>query len=231
MTHTTEAAPAQPYSKHGPLIKLIFVMLGIWVLYRTLFFNVPLFIEETVVKLIFFGLPVWLYVFLTGEPDIFSDLKAKKLMPGIFGGLLFGGLFFLIGSLATVLGFSEAQIADIFFTAKFWREIFLGVMTGFWESLFFFGWIAASLKIAYPDWPRLRQLGLVTAIFVLFHLPAVVLWATSVTPAPMMSSVFGQILLLGIFAVAQGLIYYQTRNLYLLSLTHAFWGLTLQIYG
>jgi hypothetical protein len=100
----------------------------------------------------------------------------------------------------------------------------LALMTGFWESLFFYSWIMVAIQEKYHRWGLLNQVLLVAGIFVVFHLPNIFLRSASV---PIM---INQAILLAIFALGQGFFFARTRNLYALVLSQAIWGMVLLVH-
>lgn len=221
-----KAAPGHRYFLHS-----LGVMFLIWSLYRYLFTGMPVVIDESVGKLIFFGIPVWTYVILTQAPLLYDELSPKIFFKGLFLGLAFGGIFGFVGTLATLSGKSNVLIAPMFISVNFWWQFFLGLLTGFWESMFFFSWVFATLQLAFPSWNLVKVSLFNMLVFVLFHIPNLLIrfddtWSTSFS-----TYFFSQIFLLVAFSLGQGLLFYRYRNLYLLTITHAIWGMVLLVFG
>jgi hypothetical protein len=195
----------------------------LWFLYRGLF-NFPVIFDETLGKLIFFALPVWIYIHVTRDKKILKGLVPTKLPAGLLRGLAFGGLF---GFVAVVLAAfkHEGPVIEVpvFLADRFWYEWFLAILTAFWESLFFFGFVQTVLKNEFKELKVKQRLLLVSLIFLLFHLPNIVLRFSGV-------SISLQVLLLYLFALGQAIIFNQDENLYTLIMTHTIWGMVLLIH-
>lgn len=209
--------------RHQAFIPLVVTTFFIWLTYRVLF-SFPVWIDESVGKLIFFGLPVCLYAILAQTKVIQNTLDPKKLLIGLYLGLAYGGLYGFVGAFSVLMGKSNVDVSTVFLTSAFWWEFFLAMMTGFWESLFFFGWIMTIAEKRFPEWSIPQLVGFTSLVFVVFHLPNTFLRFE-------LQFLIGQIFLLSIFALGQSLIFLRYRNLYTLTLSHAFWGMVLLIYG
>ncbi len=203
---------------------LLFVVLLIWFLYRMLF-HFPVWFDEIIGKAIFFGLPVSLYISLTGTQVIRQTYAVGRLYRGLLLGVLIGGVFGFAATLTSFLGRGVVvQAAPLFTSNDFWWQFFLALMTGFWESLFFFSWVMVVVQEKYRRWGIWPQLLLVAAIFVIFHLPNTIL------RAPSALIVVNQVILLSIFAVGQGLLFARTKNFYALAISQAIWGMVLLVH-
>lgn len=196
-----------------------------WLLYRVLFIGVPIFIEEAFVKLIFFGLPVWIFMILSRSEAIYESLQPQKLKSGLFWGLVYGGALSLVGSFAVISQRSDVVIAPLLITPTFWWLFLLAVITGFWESLFFFGWVYSTVEENFKRWSVLKSFLFVAGVFVLFHLPNLVSQFSPAWGLPFVNYLVAQMLLMGVFALGQLSLFYYHRNLYILTLTHAVWGM------
>lgn len=188
-------------------------------LYRFLF-SFDVWFDEIIGKAIFFGLPVMLYISALSADHIVDTWAPKRLKPGLLLGLGIGGSFAFIGAIIGVLIKGGAvEVAPLFDAGVFWWEFFLSLMTGFWESLFFFSWIGNEV-FKRSKLPSVWQYMLIATIFLAFHIPNTVTQfpGTAILPA---------LLLIWLFAVGQSILFQRWRNLYLLTLTHALWGMTL----
>ena len=209
--------------RHHQFLPLLSVTFIIWLLYRILFVF-PVWFDESIGKFIFFGLPVWLYVIVAQTRVIFNSMSAKKLIPGLYLGLAFGGLYGFIGTVAFVADHQQFSNALLFLTPEFWWEFLLALLTGFWESLFFFGWVLAIAEKRFPSWDMTKMLAFTALVFILFHIPNTILRFP-------VSLIIPQIILLGFFSVGQALLFIRYRNIYTLAISHAIWGMVLLIYG
>jgi hypothetical protein len=207
---------------HTAFIPLLLVSFLFWLVYRSLF-HFPVWFDESIGKAIFFGVPVWLYIHLSGSRAIPETFSLAKLHPGLLSGIAVGGLFGFAASLLGVWQAGGAQPALVFMSDRFWWEFFLALMTGFWETLFFFSWIMIVLREKYIKWSLARQVLVVAALFLVFHIPNILLRFSGV-------AVLSQIILLFLFALGQALFFAQRRNGYALAVSHAIWGMVLLIH-
>ncbi len=195
----------------------------LWFLYRGLF-NFPVIFDETLGKLIFFALPVWIYINVTRDRNILKGLVPSKLPAGLLRGLAFGGLFGFVAVVLAALKHGAPVIeVPVFLADRFWYEWFLAILTAFWESLFFFGFVQTVLKNEFKQLSLKQRLLLVSLIFLLFHLPNIVLRFSGL-------GISLQVLLLYLFGLGQAIIFNQDQNLYTLIMTHAIWGMVLLIH-
>lgn len=210
-------------SGHILFIPLICVVAVAWILYRV-FFDFPIWVDETLGKAFFFGFPVWFYMVVTRFRAIPEALSYQRMKPGVLLGLAIGGIYGFTTSIVSFLQSDLGIQASVLFGAPgFWNEFFLGILTGFWESLFFFVFVGSVIFDKYKHRAFVLQLILIVLIFVLFHIPnTLLLFDQSMVP--------GQVIVLSFFALGQALVYYRWRNIYTLILSHAIWGLTLLFY-
>lgn len=210
--------------KHIAFIPLLVLVFIVWLIYRSLF-KFPIWFDETVGKAIFFGLPVWMYVSLTQSKTIRETFSVQRLIPGLFLGLAVGGVFGFSGVLASILKQPTAfQTVPLYMSDQFWWEFFLAIMTGFWETLFFYSWIMIVVTEKYIKWSLLNQLLMVSVIFLLFHVPNTLLRFQGMAAVT-------QIFLLFLFGLGQAILFAKYRNLYALTLSQAIWGMVIVIYA
>lgn len=218
---STSTSPLAGSTIFWPLLSL--TALG-WTLYRLLF-DFPIWFDESVGKAFFLGLPVWLYILVSRQTEIIAGLDCRKIRPGILLGLALGGIFGFVSSLlAYFRSPGLIQATPLFASNLFWYHFLLAILTGFWESLFFFGFVGTVIFDKYRRQSLLFQLLALVAIFVFFHLPNTFL----VFPN---AAIPGQVVTLSLFALGQALIFYRWRNLYTLTLSHAIWGLSLLFFS
>lgn len=219
-TSIPQSAAASDHIAFWPLIVLCLI---VWVVYRSVF-HFEVWFDEVVGKAIFFGFPVWLYVSLTQSRAIGDTFAPPKLYSGLMQGIALGGVYgFVTSILAFLLNRVEPQAALLFTSSQFWWEFFLALMTGFWETVFFFSWVMVAIQEKYREWSLLKQVLVVMVVFVVFHLPNTLLRFSG-------AQVFVQIGLLSLFAVGQALLFTGRRNGYALALSHAIWGMVLLVH-
>lgn len=212
------------HSAASPLfLPFLFLTLFLWFMYRSLF-SFPVWFDETVGKALFFGLPVWFYMLITGAKQITDTLNWSRFHRGLWLGLAIGGLF---GFAAAILAASQKmgvpQQAWLFATDEFWFEFGLALMTAFWETLFFFSFVQTVIQAQLKNWTWLNQALLVATIFLVFHLPNIILRFSGV-------AILQQVILLFFFGVGQALLFTKEKNAYALILSHAIWGMVLLVH-
>ena len=210
-------------ARHVIFFPLLTLCLVVWSIYRFRL-GFPVWFDEIFGKAVFFGLPVWLYVTVTGTMAVPESFSLSKLRRGLLLGVAVGGLY---GFSATIISFLirglEVQAAPYFMSDAFWWEFFLALMTAFWETLFFFAWVMTVVQEKYQLWSLAKQIGLVALIFVIFHVPNAIIRYSG-------TEVFVQLAVLFLFAIGQGFLYARRENSYALVLSHAIWGMVLLIH-
>lgn len=223
-------------AKHGVLPKLsqreahlfftpvLFLSLVVWIVYRMVF-KFPVWFDETVGKAIFFGLPVWLYVTVTRSMSVPNTFSLDKLKRGLLLGVAVGGIFGFAASLISAARPGVVvESAMLFSSDEFWWEFFLALCTGFWETLFFFSFVMVVIQEKYKNWALIRQVLVVALIFLVFHVPNMIL--RFATP----QAVLFQVFLMTFFAIGQALLFSREQNSYALTLSHAIWGMVLLVH-
>lgn len=204
-----------------PLLTLVLVL---WVLYRGMF-NFPIWFDEIIGKAIFFGLPVWLYVTLTGSNSVVKSLSPEKLKSGLLLGVAVGGVFgFVFSILSIIQNGAVVEAVSLFDSNIFWYEFILALFTAFWETLLFFSFVMTTIQDKFKNWPMLSQVILVALIFLVFHIPNIILRYD-------MASVLPQVFILFLFAIGQGFLFYSRKNSFALILSHAIWGMVLLVHS
>jgi hypothetical protein len=204
-------------------VTLVCISFLLWIFYRSLF-NFSVLFDETIGKAIFFGLPILIYVNCLKDKQIFETIKPSKLFPGLLRGLAYGGMFGFVVVVASLLKSGRSIMAvPVFIVDEFWHEFFLALLTAFWESLFFFGFIQIIMGKVFKQIKSLDKIMLVGLIFLIFHLPNIILRFGGF-------DVSFLILLLYLFGMGQAIIFEKERNIYTIMMTHAIWGLALMIH-
>jgi hypothetical protein len=203
-------------------LPLLFLSFIFWFLYRGLF-EFPVWFDETIGKAVFFGLPVWLYIIVSRHRAVADSFSSYKVRRGLMTGIAIGGLY---GFLAAILAVSQKGMvmpAYPFDSGAFWYEFFWALMTGFWETLFFFSFVLLATKKKFAKWNLVKQVLFVALIFLAFHLPNIVLRFQGI-------AIFYQIFLLTLFGLGQALLFYAEENGYALVISHALWGMVLLLH-
>jgi hypothetical protein len=139
-------------------------------------------------------------------PEWFDEIIAK----GIVFGISFGGV--------------HVEPALLFSSSAFWFQFFLAMMTAWWESVFFFGFIMHALQDEYKFSEIVSVIGVVL-VFIIFHAPLRIMLA-GFSPATV-----AQLMLLAIFAAGQSILFLRTKSVYAVTISHALWGMVLMVYG
>ena len=194
-----------------------------WLAYRQLFIF-PVWFDETVGKAVFFGLPVWLYTTVTRTLAIPYSFSSTKLKAGLLLGVAVGGVYGFVGTIVNFLIRGvQVQAAPLFSSLLFWWEFGLALLTGFWETLFFYSFVMNVIIITQRRWSAMQQILITAGVFWVFHLPNVFLhfhgWF-----------IIWQLGWLALFATGQAFLFARHRNAYTLVLSHAIWGMVLLIH-
>lgn len=208
--------------KHEAFLPVLLLTFFLWFFYRTIF-QFSVWFDESIGKFVFFALPVLLYVSISGSKEILETFSFKKIKPGLLLGLAIGGVFGFSGAILGVLSRGGSVSIIPYHSADwFWKEMFLAILTGFWETLFFYSFVMVVIDEKFNYFSLAKKVGLVASIFLIFHLP-------NIFARFSLAAIFLQILLLFTFACGQALIFYKRRNAYMLVLVQAIWGMVLLI--
>lgn len=216
---TRKTASTTRRVQHTAFFPLLLVSFVFWFVYRGML-RLPVLFDELIAKAIFFGLPVWLYVVMSGFRDIGDTFAPSKMRRGLMMGIAVGGVYGFAASLIAVFLKGSVSPSFAYLADGFWWEFFAALLTGFWETLFFFSFVMMVIGRIFKHWSVLAQIMLVMAIFVVFHLPNIFIRFEG-------SAVASQVALLALFSVGQALLFLREKNGYSLALSHAFWGMVL----
>jgi hypothetical protein len=215
-----KSKPTKNRQQHEAFLPLLFLTFLLWLFYRTIF-HFPVWFDESIGKFVFFALPVLLYVSVSGTKEVLASFSLAKLKPGLLLGLAIGGLFGFTGVLLGVLSHGGTVSLMPYYLAEwFWWELFLAILTGFFETLFFYSFVMVVVEQKFKHLSFYKQIFLVAFIFLLFHLP-------NIFARFEVRQVIFQMILLFAFACGQALLFHQRRNAYLLVLVQAIWGMVL----
>lgn len=206
-----------------PLLFQIIGLFVIWALYRSLALF-PEWFDEIIAKGIVFGIPSILYARNAIRGSEKLGIVASRFWPGLYMGLLVGGIYGFVGAGRSIFGGVPVEPALLFSSSAFWFQFFLAMMTAWWESVFFFGFIMNALQDEYRFSEIVSVIGAVL-VFIIFHAPLRIMLAgfSSVTVA--------QLMLLAIFAAGQSILFLRTKSVYAVTISHALWGMVLMVYG
>lgn len=211
-------------SRHILFFPLLTMVLVLWLLYRSLF-NFPVWFDETVGKALFFGLPVWVYVTVTGYEKIVETFASYKLKEGLLLGIAIGGIYgFVMSILSLAQSGATVEAVMLFDSPLFWQEFSLALLTSFWETLLFFSFVMTIILEKYKKWSMTKSVLFTAVIFLIFHIPNTFLRFSGVQVA-------SQLFILALFAIGQALLFYDRRNAFALVLSQAIWGMVLLVHA
>ena len=211
------------YSNRNSLGKALLLTFLIWLIYR-LFFRFPEWFDEAVVKAVVFGVPAWIYAKELKNSSSKLGLTQKSFWRGMFAGLLLGGFYQFVVILGLRLRGDSGMQQLLLSSPVFWKVFFIAVLTAWWESLFFFGYVLNRLLERTKN-VEMLAVGLAIIVFLVFHAPLRIMLVGS------SQELVGQLIILGIFAAGQAILFLRTRSLYAVTISHALWGLVFMIYG
>lgn len=136
---------------------------------------------------------------------------------------MIGGLYEFIGVFSYMLRGTTFMRAYVFESPQFLGAFFLALMTAWWESLFFFGYVLNKTLEMFKK-HELPAIVLTSVVFVLFHAPIRML-ITGLTP-----QLGSEFLVLFMFAFGQSILFLRTKSIFSVVLSHALWGMVLLIY-
>lgn len=203
-----------------PILILTFIF---WLIYRGVF-QFPLLFDELVGKAIFFGLPVWLYVLISGYRQITETFAVSKLRRGLMLGISVGGVLGFAATIARVFSRGGSVMPSFAFeSGEFWWQFSMAIVTSFWETLFFFSFVMLVIQQVFRKWSLVHQALLTTLVFVIFHLPNTLLRFQG-------PDILYQVALLTLFALGQSFFFATEKNGYSLVLSQTLWGLVLLLH-
>jgi hypothetical protein len=226
---TKKSAPTRkkfkniPQNNHRIFWPLVLLVLLLWLLYRAIF-TFPVWFDESIGKLIFFGFPVWFYVTITKFKPVLNSLSVYKLHRGLLLGLAYGGIFGFAGAIAALAfkGGTPQELA-LYSSPEFWGEFMLGLLTAFWESIFFFAFVMSGIMHLYKHWSLLKQVLLTAFIFGIFHFP------NNFLRYDLRTAVATSLLMFA-FGIGQALLFSKEKNTIALVLSHTLWGMVLLVH-
>ncbi len=210
---------SQPNITFGAVLVSSYIF---WVLYRFLF-NFPVLFDEAIGKAIFFGIPILIYLNVSRNQEIINSVDLQKLFSGLLRGLAYGGV---LGFVALIFFSIKNQKSffslPLFITDGFFIELFLAMLTAFWESLFFFGFIQTVFFALLKN--KIGKTILFSSItFLIFNLPSIMLRFTGI-------DIVFMVFLMFLFGFGQSILFSQEKNIYPLIITHTVWGMILLLH-
>lgn len=207
---------------HQVLAVYTFVFL-VWGIYRQLF-RLPEAFEETVLKFLVFGVPVF-FVVLVKEKGKLEDLGmvTKGMVASLYFGLLFGLWLAVAGNVVAFLRDGGIGFNPDIGVAEFGNLMLLGLVTAFWEQLFFMGYMLPRVMANLRH--ELISVLVVAILFAVIHLPI------QIAQDVELSQLFIRFVLLFTLGFGNGVLYLRFRNLIAPIFSHLAWGSVIYLFG
>jgi len=198
------------------LFSFIFV---VWGIFRYFPEVTPVWVEELVLKPLFWVVPVlWLVKKVEGENWASLGLVKKNLRSSIYWGIGLGLVFAFEGLLTNIFKYRGLNLVSLDYgPLVFFGLISISFVTAFSEELVFRGYIFSRLnQMLKNEWLA----NLISAfLFALIYLPMVV-FVLSYQPVVMLV----YLIFVFIYGVASAFIFARTGNLTASILLHVFWS-------
>jgi hypothetical protein len=178
----------------------------------------PEWFDEIIAKGIVFGIPSILYARNAVRGSEKLGVLSSRFWPGLYMGLLVGGIYGFIGAGRSLFGGTQIEPAMLFSSGAFWFQFFLAMMTAWWESVFFFGFMMNALQDEYKLPEMVSVVGAVL-VFLIFSCSTSYYdcWFQFAhnCSTPITRNLAGQAIL------------FHEQKVYAITLSHALWGMVL----
>lgn len=200
------------------------VILVVWGMYRLLF-RLPVVVEETVLKGIVFGVPVWWAVYKAKLlPAEEVGLTNRRLLSGVYLGLFLGMGLGLVAQVSNIMRYGGLVLSDFGVTSEsVGGFLLLNLVTAFWEQLLFAGLILPVLLTVFKD--EWRALWVTGILFALLHIPAMVFIQQASILGVMLGSMLMWLLMMG-----AGILKLRYQTLATAVLAQALWGMSVFLF-
>ena len=191
----------------------------IWSLYRVFFHN-SVWVEETIIKGLFFSLPL-LIVPIEKMTAKALGITSANFLQSVYLGITLGLILGLAGQIGNYIRHQTILFSNYNLTsANIGAFLILSLITAFWEQLLFTGYfLHQSSRITKNE---LIQVTLVGLLFSLIHLPALA-FVNTISISQLVLSL-GLLFTLGISCAILRL---RQHNLIAPIMAHALWGVTI----
>lgn len=199
------------------------IVLIIWALYRTYFkTSLPLWVDEIIIKPTIFLVPIYYYISKYEKGNFLEkiDLKNCNIKKGIVTGLIFGGIFFLIGFI--VQYFKQGQV-NFLKTIPITQIVYISIIafaSSVSEEILSRGFVLKRLFAQSKSY--IHSIFFSSFLFFFLHIP--ILFSNPNLYGIQLIQVMISDILLS-FAVSY--IYLENKNLISPILVHAFYNLSL----
>lgn len=197
------------------LFSFIFV---VWSFYRYFPQILPLWVEELVLKPLFWLVPTfWLVKKIEKQPFSSLGFNSQKLFPAIYWGIGLGLVFAFEGLLTNIFKYKGLNLISFDYSpVKFLGLFLLSLVTAFSEEIVFRGYLFNRL---WQIWNKEWLANIVSSfLFVVIHLPIGV-FVLGYTPLIMLA----YLLFVFIFGFGSAFVFGRTKNIIASILLHLFW--------
>ncbi len=199
-----------------------FVFLA-WGIYRLLF-RMPVWFEETVLKMLVFGIPVvWMVTKVEKKSLEELGMVTKGLVPALYFGLLFGLWLAFFGNILAFLRTGGLAINPEMSVELFGELMLLGLATAFWEQLLFTGYLLPRLVKDMKS--ELLGVAIVSLMFAALHVPV------QVAQGVELGQIIVRFILLYSLEFGIGVMYLRLKNLAAPIFAHLAWGSVIYLFG
>jgi membrane protease YdiL (CAAX protease family) len=198
------------------LISFIFV---VWSFYRYLPQVLPLWVEELILKPLFWLLPTfWLVRKIEKQPFSSLGFNNKKIFPAIYWGIGLGLVFAFEGLLTNIFKYKGLNLVSLDYSPLGFLGVFsLSLVTAFSEETVFRGYLFNRL---WKIWGNEGLANIVSSfLFTLVHLP-IGLFVLGYSPLVL----FAYLFFVFIFAFGSAFVFGRTKNIISSILLHLFWS-------
>lgn len=195
----------------------------IWGVYRLLF-PVHVWIEETILKFIVFGIPTFWVVFYRDKKTL-EDLgmSTRGLIVSLYFGLLFGLWLAVFGNVVSFINDGSIGFNPNLTVADFRDLLVLGLFTAFWEQLLFMGYMLP--RVIRDLRHELLGILVVALLFATLHMPVQIVSGASV------AQILVRFILLFSLEFGNGVLYSRFKNLAAPIFAHMVWGSVIYLFG
>lgn len=213
------------WSRFLTIIGCIFVL---WTGYR-LIGGFPEWVEEVFLKGLIFGTPVIWELNRRAIKHAEFGLGNQRFWLGMYLGLGLGALYLTAAYASNVLRGVVMQPVQLYLAERFWNIFVISIFTSWWETLLFWGYGWTTLNHLFskisPEDAGFNATIWSSIVFIIFHLPLIF-----ITQGFGKVSAFA-VVAISLFAFGQAIVYWKTRNLYTLTISHLLWGMMLLVYS
>ena len=195
----------------------------VWGLYRLLF-PVHVWIEETILKFLVFGVPTFWVVFYKEKRSL-EDLgmSTRGLIVSLYFGLLFGLWLAVFGNVVSFINDGSLGF-NLDLTVSDFRDLLvLGLFTAFWEQILFMGYMLPRLVRALRH--EMLAISIVALLFAVLHMPIQIVSGVGFAQLTI------RFILLFTLEFGNGVLYLRFKNLAAPIFAHLAWGSVIFLFG